>query len=298
VATAEVELPELPFFVQADVGDQPMYYSAADFRRFMHSFLARTGVLGGNHFWISQADVVGFAVKIHSGFARVGGIGYDYLVHLPTDQTITLTGFATNPPAVRWHYVYLAVYDKLYGGVDDYTSKIVIVEDTGTGGGPAPADATATLYLGSIEIAPGQSNVQNRHISNDHQHGGTQGGYQFLSGFLTSAYASADTTFGTAPFRARYEGGTIRLGGAIKRVDGAVFPGNASYVIGTLPGDLRPRSTRVLTCPCAIREPQTATDGTYTCRLRIDPDGTMTIQMPVENAPKTIFFDGVTYDLD
>jgi hypothetical protein len=292
VATAEVKIPDTPFFLQADVGDPLMYYSAADFRRFTGAFMGRTGVLGSIDFRIQQADVVGFAVKIKAGYARVGGDGFDYLVHLTADQTIPLTGFNFNPPSIRWHYVYIAVYDKLYGN-SGYEARVVIVEDTGSGGGPAPADAAATLFLGDVNISPGQPNIQNANISNYAQHGGNQGSYVYLDSYLNSAFKSLD-----APgFRARYEGGVVRLGGAIARVDDAVFATGAT-TIGVMHSNLRPKSARLLTATCSIRSPNTTSDGTFTCRLRIDPDGTMIIQMPKENAPKAIGFDGITYDLD
>lgn len=303
MATSELKLVDVPYFMQTKSGSgkAPIAYTAAQFRSFTSSIIRRTGILGANHFLVTQSPNVGMTVTVNSGYARVGGVGANYIVQMGSDtDPIPLTGFITNPPATRTHKVFIAVYDgSMYESGDDYEARIVITEDPGGGAPTPPNQPAAFLEIATIAFRPNMPNIQNGDITNTARHGG--GGSENVDLVPTldrDNYLNAGEPGFTADYRATYNDGAVRLAGAIKKKDGKPFPGDADFVIGYMHSNLRPQRIRYLTCACSITEPHTTTSGTYTCRLSIDIDGTMTIAMPVGQTPKYIFFDGVTYDLD
>lgn len=290
-------LASKPFFLQKDTNDtDPIYYSASDMRRFFAGIMPRSGILGSNHFRVGQADVVGMAIKVQSGYANVGG---RYLVHLPLDETIDLTGFTSNPASTRVHKVYLSVYDALNTGTE-YAGKIDVVEDTGAGANP-PATAAYYLQLATLTVAKNQGNIQNANIDNTVRHGGMAGEYVYLDAYLNAGFATAGTDIGAVDYRALYSNGRVWLSGAIKRTSPTAttpFANGGEYAIGKMHPNLCPSRTRYLSGPCSIYASQSDNTGTYHWRLQIDPDGTMTARLPTGTGPQFLMFDGMSFDLD
>lgn len=271
-----------PFFLQKETGEaNPIYYSARDMRKAIAGIITRPGALTLGAFSVAQSANVGMSIKVNSGYYMVG----DYLCYLPTDQTIDLSGFASNPPATRTHRVYLSVYDALMGGTQ-YAHKIDVVEDQGSGAG-VPNLASSFTQVATISVAKGQSNIQNAQITDTRARGGMQSDYFFLYGSLDSAYDAAGADIGTSNFRAQLANGSVRLAGSIKKTNGADFAAG-TYQIGTLTSNLQPPRNRFLIG---------ATEGTtQTWRLQIRPDGTMTAN--VGTSTKYLMFDGMQYELD
>jgi hypothetical protein len=296
LATATLPLTPAPFFMQAYAGDTDIYYSAADFRRFLTAVKRRPGILGSVDFAVQQADVVGWAIKVSVGYAHLYGVAGSYLVQLTESTNISVAAFDTAPIAARTHKVFLAVYDKLISG-DIYQGQVVVTEDVDGGGAPNPSGAVAFLLLATFTITKSQSNIQNKDIKNVAQHGGSSGAYTPLSSMLLGAsYESADAVTGTAEARAIYHDGYVRLSGSIRRVGGGVFDTGSSHTLGALITALRPKSQVVLTCG--------VDSGSYTARLQIAPDGTFVVRIPPKigttsyTQPTIIHLDGCTYDLD
>lgn len=289
-------LANAPFFLQKDVGDgDPIYYSAADFRRFFNGVLPRSGILGSSHFLVTQADNVGMAIKVNSGFANVAGL---YLVHLPNDLTINLGSFAANPPATRTHKVFLSVYDEQTTSVGGYGANIDVMEDTGAGANYPPSTTSAYLQLATITVAPNQQNIQNANIVNTVRHGGMAGEYVYLAPYLNTGFDTAGSDADTSDFRARYENGRVFLSGAVKRTGGTAFANGSSYDFGVMHSNLRPARTKYITGPCSIYDSQSDSTGTYTWRLSITKDGVMNARLPTGTGPQYLLFDGMSYDLD
>lgn len=281
-------LADEPFFLQKDVGAaDPIYYSAADFRRFFTGIMPRTGILGSAHFLVTQADNVSMKVKVNSGYAVVGR----YLVHSPNDESIELgSPFTGDPPDARTHKVYLTVYNELEQGTG-FAAKIEVVMDEGSGANP-PAGAANYLQLATVTVAPGQGNIQNQHINNTVRHGGNAAEYTYLDPYLATGISVSGT--GIEP-RALYTNGFVRLSGSIKRSNGDPFAAGDDTIIGTMHSNLRPSRGVVLIGATSI---STGSASGYAWRLTIGTDGTMTARLPNNQAPDNLIFDGMSYDLD
>lgn len=305
MVTEYEELPAVPYFMQTAIGStQPQIaYTAAEFRAYTAAIMRRTGVLGSSDFVCEQSPNVGKSFVVNSGAIRVGGAGSNYVVVLGADLPVTLAdpGWDWDPPAPRVHGVYVGIEDGVKtASLDEYRARIVVCEDTGGGTPTPPSTIVAYAMIATITIKPNHGPIQNADIDNwtFRRHGGSAGEYiaPVLDGNI---WVSAGEPGGTANFRAQYRDGVVRLGGSIKRKDNNVIAGDKDYDIGTMHSNLRPTRVRYMTCATSINKTHTeGKTGTYTCRLRIDPDGTMTIAMPGGNSPTSIMFDGVTYDLD
>lgn len=296
MATATFPFTTTPFFMQAYAGDPDIYYTAADFRRFFLAVKRRPGVLGSVDFAVQQDDVVGWSVKVSPGFAHVAGTGNSYLVQLSTTASVSLAGFNTAPTATRTHKVFVAVYDKLISG-DLYQAQIVVTEDEGTGA-PTPPGAVASLLLATVTIAKSQSNIQGKDIKPFADHGGSSGVYYDLEarGMINPGYESASGLLDSAPPRAIYHDGYVRLSGTIERTNGVLFEAGSSHDILSLIQALRPRYHVRLNCG--------GNNGTLSAQLHIIPDGTVWLYIPAKigttsyTQPNWIYLDGCTYDLD
>jgi hypothetical protein len=295
VATATQILTDAPFFLQKDSGEaQPIYYSAADFRRYTAAIQRRSGILGSSAFLVTQADNVGWSIKVNSGHCNVGG---EYIVSLGTDVTIRLdtAGFNTNPTAPRTHKVWIAIQDGLFTG-NDYDARIVITEDTGSGA-PTPPNVSKSIQIASVVIAASQSNIQNSHIINSARHGGTGAEHLYLEPYLASGIAAAGATDGAHDPRAQYDNGRVHLSGAVKQANGAHFLAGQTTTLGVMHSNLRPARKQYLVGATSLSDTGT-TGGIPSWRLQIDPAGTMTAYINYLSAPNSLLFDGMTYDLD
>lgn len=293
-----------PYFMQAGPTDTDIVYTADDFRLFQSIVLHRTGILDAGAMRVTQADVVGMKIKVAVGAASLGaGQSGVYAVMLPGPVEISVASFNTAPPGLRTHAVWVAIYDKLLSAIGDYSGRIVVTEDTG-GGAPDPQSLTwnggaiTSLQLATFTLGPGQSNIQNANILNDTLHGGMAGGFISLGNptYLNTGF-SDNATSGTAGFRVLYANGAVRLSGSIKRTTaGQMFTAAGSpYVIGRMHPHYRPKLDRYLTCATTLDADK---GSPYTCRLKIEYDGTMTLNMAVGQSCSAVIFDGVSYDID
>jgi hypothetical protein len=271
-----------PLYMQTLAGEDPINYSAAEFRQLINSIWPTDGIIGPVSFHVTQADTVGWAVRVSSGTAKVG----TYLVRNPDAVTVSMTSIQTQVIAAQQHWVYLAVQDQTVYG-DGYYAEIVVGTDEGAG--HTVPDAAALLLLAVINVSPGQSNIQNANISAKPANASHGGAFEKLADTtLTSTIVSAHTTYtATGEARARYGAGRVRFEGGIARSSGADFPANDDTVLGTLPYYMRPNAGVWLPA---------ATSGANNCRLNIDHSGVMTVH--TVSTCKYVFLDGVSFEVD
>lgn len=291
MATAELDIPGYPFFLQEDpASPNPIYYSAQDFRNYTAALQRRPGILGLGDFHLTQADNIGFKVKVHYGYIVVGGY---YIAYLPNDTEMALP-WTTPTTGTVTHKAFVAIYDELVTGSIN-KATVVITQDTGAGA-PNPTGAAAYLQTATISVSSTQSNIQNSHIKNIVQHAGGGGAYLPLAFYLKSNLTPAGTVGGPADFRAMYHDGFIRLSGRVAKVDGTNFTSDVEVPIGTMHPNLSPKYAVYLTGVTNVSTGNKS--GTMTFRLTILPDGTMTARIPDTQTVKFLTFDGLTYDLD
>ncbi len=276
------KLATQPLFMQSLAGEDPINYDASEFRSLVRATWPTDGIVGATSYHLTQAETVGWSVRVSTGVAVLGG----YLVVNPEPLTLQLTGIQTVPIATQHHAVFLVVQDKTVYG-DGYYAQIVVSTDEGAGW--TVPDAAATLLIGVIGVSPGQTNIQNAHISAKPANASPSFAWVKLTGdILTSAFTSAHTTYAdTAEARVRYGNGRVWFSGGIKRVNGDDFPANTSTILGTLPYYLRPNKQVWLPA---------ATSGSQLCRLTVDPIGVVTVH--TISTCKYVFLDGVSFEVD
>lgn len=286
--TTEHPIADRPFFMQKkDPGDSDIVYTAANFRRYTRALASRPGILSSFAFRISQSNNIGFTVMVQPGFARVG----EYLVSLTQGIDGLPLGMPLGPASTRVHKIWLAVYDKNFAGTT-YQASIVITEDDGTGADP-PANAAEYLELARVTYKPGQPNVQNKDILNVAQHGGNANAdYTMLQPNIIPPFQD-NVGGGTAEVRALYTNGFVRLSGSVRRQDGQGIDAYPGVTIGNMHSHLRPKYTvhMAVTTTTDLGAP-------YVGRLRIEPDGTMYLNLSENQKPVAIILDGCSYDLD
>lgn len=300
MATAEYTLTKAPYFLQVATGAS-LYYSAEAFREYTGAYQPRAGILGYDHLRVVQSFDVGWELQVLGGYANLRQTATNAEQHLGGLYTVyhRLNQFLTipwRPPGsgTRTHKVFVAVFDPLIQG-SATVAKIMATEDVGSGA-PDPVGATGYLQLATFTMVGGQANLQDKDIQNIAQHGGDHSEYVDLTLSLASGYSGAGFPGGPDDFRGVYSNGTIRLSGMITKQSGN-FPGNTDTVIGTLPPGFRPKRLRYLTGACSVSTAGTS-GGTFTWRLTIAANGTMTARIPSTQAVPNLVFDGMTYDLD
>lgn len=290
--TTEHPLANRPLYMQKkDPGDPDIVYTGANFRRYTQALIPRPGILTSTSFKISQSNNVGFTVMVQPGSAVVG----DYMVTLDGGIDGLALGMPTGPPATRVHRIWLAVYDKNFAGTT-YQASIVITEDDGTGS-QAPVNCVAYLQLARVTYKAGMPNVQDKDIVNVQYHGGmSDREYTWFQqvGVIIPPFQD-NVGSGTAEARAIYTNGYVRLSGSIRRQNGDPIVANPGVTIGNMPAALRPK----FTVHMAVTTTIDGGDGApYVGRLRIEPDGTMYLNLSANQKPQAIILDGCSYDLD
>lgn len=274
-----------PLFMQALAGDPVINYSAAEFRNLIEAIFYTPGVITPTSFLVEQADSVGWAVKVRAGYAATQG----YLVTNGADVTVNVSGLNTNPAGTRTHRVYLLVHDKVLTGGSLYAARIAVAEDTGSGA--TLPDSTASILLGTFTISPGQSNIQNSHITAQPRHASQAGSFVELTPYFNAGFSSMHLTVDTkAPARFRFGSGRVQFSGGIKQNSGSPFL-STSYNLGQLPLIARPKYDQHLVAP---------NTGTYPWRLYVAKDGTFTATIPgtESNNPQYLYLDGIVYEID
>ncbi len=284
MATVSTGLAFRPMFMQAGPDDPPIYYTAQDFRTFLHAFATRDGVLTPTSFKLLPSQPQGWRIDVNGGYAKVG----TYLVYMPERITVPLTGFNTNPTSTRTHRAFIAVYDALYTGTE-YTSKVIITEDTGQGA-PTPTGTAAILAIGTFTISGSDTSIGAGQIDPLRVFGGPGTDRILLDGYLAANYASARAETGSSQLRCWYQNNEVRFAGSVKRTNEAPFAGGSEHVVFTVPEDFRPKWTKYLVGNTSVSP--------YTFRARFGTNGLVTCYLPAGSAPTFLSFDGMTYDLD
>lgn len=302
MATAEFVLAKAPYFLQVATGT-PLYYDAQSFREFNGSHQRRPGILGVEDFWVTQNIDVGWSLQVLGGYANIvqavgaGGpgqnIGGVYTVYMPLNKPDIVIPWRPPGSGTRTHKLFLAVYDPLIQG-NATQAKIVATEDVGSGA-PAPVGAAGYLQIATFTMVGGQSNLQNKDIQNLAQHGGNIGEYYDMDSLLASPYTSVGASGAPQNFRVRYEDGTVRLCGAISQKSGLAFPNAADITLGVMRNGMVPKVNKYLTGVCAKNT--SGASGTMTWQCVVASNGNIIARIPSTNAPLSLVFDGMTYDL-
>lgn len=299
MADQSYTLTAMPLYMENVTGNAigDIKYSAADFRTFTTGLNPHSGVLGPTSFMVSQADNVGYAIKVAPGFALVG----NYFVRMGSPITMALP-FVTNPSTTCVHRVYLIIHDEAYfANGTGYEARIVASESIGGADVFPPTDAAVALELATITYAPNQPNVQNKDIGWTADHAGGFGYDLSMTPTLNSAFMVYTDQFFQTALRARYYSPNIvRLAGSIVRRDNGTF--GRYQDLGRMP---------VGWWPTAPRRILASTGPTYPINTEIDnPTGPLVWEffigetgyysgnLPPNNTPKMLHFDGITYELD
>lgn len=292
MATVSATLDVKPFFLQAVPGDPAVEYTATDMRLMLGAMFPRNGVVGTG-LRVSQRATggAGWAVDVAPGW-HLAGNSTDperYLVRNPTVQTLTLTGFVTNPAATRTHRVWINVYDKSAIG-SEYAAKLMITEDTGSGA-PVPTDNQLfAMELATFSIAPAQANVTDANITNVVRHAG-QGTLDLTIPLQSGVAGPQGTIVGGTP-RYSLQGSTVTLSGVITRATGDFLSGSV-YTVATLPVGFRPKTNRY----CAA-----VGESAVPLRITINPAGQIALSSMSSTflppAYSHVSLDGISFELD
>lgn len=161
-----------PLFMQADVGDAEVEYSALDTRALIDALVGEEGVLSGG--LLSQrAAGANFSIDVAAMVAVIAGDDVTdqgkYLCQSTAVENIatfsTGSPLTTPPSGTRVHRVVAQVKDKLHLGTwSGYEWAVEILADTGSGTPSTPASA---ISLGTVSITAGQTSITDSHIVNN-----------------------------------------------------------------------------------------------------------------------------------
>jgi hypothetical protein len=273
--------------MQSLAGEDPINYTAAEFRTLIGAVWPTDGIVGPTSFHVTQAPTVGWSIHIGGGIAKVGG----YLVSMAEGITLSLAAdIQTQVIAVQHHGVFLVVQDKTVYG-DGYYAEIVVATDGGAG--YSAPDGAAILLLGVVAVSPGQTNIQNQHISARPANAAHGLLYKLADVAFNSTVASAHLTADTGEARARYAAGNVRLTGGIKRANGASFA-TGDTTLGTLPWYLTPNTPRRVIGIASGGVPWWLSVGGFTSGAAA---GVISANIPSSTAA-TLFLDGMNYEID
>lgn len=283
------DFPLKPLFMQTLAGDTPINYAAYEFRHLVNAIWLTPGIIGQTSFALTQADQLGWNIRVGGGSATSGG----YYIYLGAGFTLSLAGFNTNPAATRTHKVFLVVQDKSNSGTGSgYSANVVVTEDTGAGA-PTP-DATVSILLGTVRISPGQSNILNSHISaNPRRASDASIPYDLAANDrLVSTIGSADTVINASPLRLRYGNGRVWISGSARLKSGNAFTAT-SYDLWRMPDWAWPFNDK--------RMLAATTDSSMLCRLYVSSaDGmvTATLSSAKTDNPQYLHLDGLSYEIE
>lgn len=277
-------LASKPLYMQTVAGDAPINYSADEFRNMNQVIWYSPGICTPTSFLVEQADTAGWRIKVRAGYAATQG----YFIVSGSDITIDVSSLNTNPAATRTHRVYLLLHDKSLGLSAAYGARLAVAEDTGAGADLPPSNAS--ILLATFTISPGQSSIQNSHITAKPRNASQAGPFHEMQDFFRSGggFSSAHTVIPASPARFRVGAGRVQLSGAIKQNSGSAFL-SSSYDLGTLPLIAQPRYDQHLVAPSSAANPW---------RLYIAKDGSFTATINSGDNPLYLYLDGITYEID
>lgn len=154
-----------PLWMQAQVGDTAIDYSALYFRQLIGAAFTE-GVMSVAHLKVSQrAAGANFSVDVSAGVAAVNGADVaDQGAYLCTSTTAENLAIPAPPGSgSRTHRVIARVKDKLHNGTDwsTYEWALEVLQDTGSGTQDTPASA---ISLALVTVVAGQPSVSDANI--------------------------------------------------------------------------------------------------------------------------------------
>lgn len=261
MATTPLALPT-PLAIQVLSGDTPIQYGGQDLRRLLGAMYNRVGRLGLPDALTLIPNPAGanWSVSVMPGQAIVAGAfgtgtytPERYLVTVPyasgtTPINISLAAFNTAPAATRTHDLWLVVNDASQTGVGaGYGAQLIVTEDVGAG---APVPTGSYMHrVGSITIAPGQSNIAAANLTTTLQRASRATPVTpvtYAAGFVTTASSVSGATGMGQALSYSVDGNTVRFQGSVSRTASAAFTPGTDYVVATLPVDVRPKYTRFM----------------------------------------------------
>lgn len=307
MATTPFALPT-PLAIQVLSGDTPVAYGGQDLRLLLGAICNRAGRLGlpdsvtlipnpAGANW-SVSIMPGQAVMFPTMWPAVPANGYNperYLVTVPyatgtTPINISLTGFNTAPVTTRTHSVFMVIKDASQTGVGvGYGASLIVTEDVGSGA-PDPTGVSFSHRIGTVTIAPGQSNITAAHLATTMQRASRATpitAVTYLSGFITTASSVAGATGMGQALSYSVDGNTVRFQGSVSRTAGAAFTPGTDYNVATLPVDVRPKFTRFMS---------NATAGPDSFRVKVFTTGEVEIS-PMDTDFLFAPLDGVTFEI-
>lgn len=303
-----------PAWMQANLGDTAVEYTAQDDRRVLKALWSREGVLNkdANHLKVSQRGAgANLSVDIAAGDCAIFGDdvsdqgAYQCSSTAVENRATFSTGGAITAPGSgsRTHRVIARIKDKKHNGTwTTYEWVIEILQDTGTG---TPATPNSAISLARFTIAAGQVSITNANIVNDDRIRASVGTPwlvgDMLAGGIAAAYGGRDAT---RPLTwTKNPDGWVFLSGWIRRT--AANTATVAGQIYTFDGSATPGLGAALlpaeACPTGIRDISMTTD-LGECNLAIFPNGSATFRF---QAAKTLVinqtwfsFDGCTFRAD
>jgi len=296
LATVSYDLPLSPLMLEAVVGDDAIVYNASDVRLMLGAMYPRPGRIGlGDALWLyPRAAGANWSVDVQAGQAVIQGNASSYtperyLVTLAERTNLSLAAFNTAPTVTRTHAVYVAVDNKETSGTT-YGARLVVTEDTGAGA-PVPT-ASWARQLGTVTIAPAQSNIADTHLSTFMLRAST-GTFAFnveLPNVGIYAGFTGGSPYGSPDPRFSLTGNTVRMSGAVRRTSGN-FAVGTTYTIGRMPVGYRPRHYRLGLATAS---------GPNIARVTIGTDGDIAITPYGANLSgmEYVQFDSIAYEID
>lgn len=243
MATVTYSLPLTPMMLQAVVGDAAISYAGSDIRLLVGSIYTRSGRVGPGDSLMLYPRLAGadWSVDVQAGQAVIyaGPNLYAperYLISLAARTNVPLTGFNFAPAATRTHAVYLVVDDKNISGTL-YGARIIITEDTGSGA--AAPSASYYSQLGTVTIAPAQSNIGSANIVNllpRAARATPATAPSYYSGFAAGGGTGQGLLYSL-------DGNTVKLQGCVVRSSGN-FAAATVYTVANIPVGYRPAYQR------------------------------------------------------
>ncbi|MDP8971154.1 MAG: hypothetical protein M3N52_11810 [Actinomycetota bacterium] len=303
MATVTHVLPVKPLFLQAVGSDTPIEYPADVLRHLVGAVWREAGVLRTSHFAVTQrAAGADWSVDITSGYAVVGGgVGNQrYLVYGAGTTNMPLTTFNTAPTATRTHKAWLVLYDKAVSGAL-YEAQFVITEDTGSGAPTPPNSPSYYFQLGTITIAPAQSNISSAHIGDTRPLASLNLSSHLQLGHLrqvdnltleTGILNGSGTHGGETPKVTLY-GHTVALRGTIMRSSDLAFQAGSTYTLCNLPAAYRPAAIRRM-----LGAGASAATSSYDWRCQVEPSGIVYAYINNAYSPTYLSLDGIYFEKD
>lgn len=218
-------------------------YSALHFRRMFFGMFSTAGSFTTSWLKVRQHSTgADFNIEVTAGDAIVGSSSHMYYAWLPITTAINLQSFA-NPSATRNHAVYLSVYNQAEGSTDRTGTYLVVTEDANGSGAPLPSgNPTANLLLANVQVAPGQANISDSHITDLRTYAKLRADMQQSVPTVPTVYptatgrksinipSNADSYYNTTSMNVTFPGGRFSNTPRVSLTQSALPAGSARYL--------------------------------------------------------------------